>query len=234
VAWTQLAWAAGGYLAGTFPSTWIVARAKRATPILTAAGRRSGETDPHILMAKHLGVGWTALAATLDVVKGFVYILAAREWGHLADPWLALTGVAVVLGHSYPFYARRMAGRGLAAMAGVTLVLLPVEMTICGVLIVIGGVTRTTGLSTTVGIASVPVVAAIQGQPGSFVAMAAAILAIIMIRRLEGVGEVIKGGTRPAKAALYRCVFDSSGPPPGRGVWDEHAAGRGQEDAPRP
>ena len=53
--WTQLGWAAGGYLAGTFPSAWIVARAKGATEILTAAGRSSGESDPHILMAKHLG-----------------------------------------------------------------------------------------------------------------------------------------------------------------------------------
>jgi glycerol-3-phosphate acyltransferase PlsY len=234
MAWTHLAWAGGGYLAGTFPSTWIVARAKHATGVLSAAGRTSGETDPHILMATHLGVGWTVLAATLDVVKGFMYVLAAREWGRLPDPWLALTGVAVVVGHSYPFYAKRMAGRGLAATAGVLLVLLPLEMTICGVLIVVGGVTRTTGLSTTVGIASVPVVAAIQGQPGSFVAMSAAIFAVIMIRRLEGVGEVIRAGTSPFRAALYRSVFDSSGPPPGHGVWDHRAAGHGQEDAPRP
>ena len=81
MAWTHLAWAAGGYVAGTFPSTWIVARAKRATGLLSAAGRSSGETDPHILMARHLGVGWSALAATLDVVKGFVYVLASRELG---------------------------------------------------------------------------------------------------------------------------------------------------------
>ena len=38
MAWTHLAWAAGGYVAGTFPSTWIVARAKRATGLLSAAG----------------------------------------------------------------------------------------------------------------------------------------------------------------------------------------------------
>jgi glycerol-3-phosphate acyltransferase PlsY len=231
MAWTHLAWAVGGYLAGTFPSTLIVARAKRATSVLSEAGRASGETDPHILMARHLGIGWTVLAATLDVVKGFVYVLTAREWGQLPDAWLSLTGVAVVAGHSYPFYARRMAGRGLAAMAGVFLVLLPVEMTICGLLIVVGGVTRTTGLATTIGTASVPVVAAVQGQPASFVAMGAAIFAVIMIRRLEGVGEVIRTGIHPMRAAVYRCVFDSSGPPPGHGVWDQEPTG--QEDAPR-
>jgi hypothetical protein len=116
-------------------------------------------------------------------------------------------------------------------MAGVFLVLLPVEMTICGLLIVVGGVTRTTGLATTIGTASVPVVAAVQGQPASFVAMGAAIFAVIMIRRLEGVGEVIRTGIHPMRAAVYRCVFDSSGPPPGHGVWDQEPTG--QEDAPR-
>src|SRR5437016_8810616 len=123
--WAGLLWAAGAYLAGTIPSTWMVARAKRAKDLISASGRSAGETDPHILMARHLGVGWTALAATLDVLKGFVLVLAARRWGGLNPAWLALTGVAVVVGHSFPFYARQMAGRGMAAAAGVFLVLLP-------------------------------------------------------------------------------------------------------------
>src|SRR5207247_268435 len=64
VDWRSLIWSAGAYLAGTFPSAYLVARAKHATALLSAAGRDSGETDAHILMTKHLGVGWTALAAT--------------------------------------------------------------------------------------------------------------------------------------------------------------------------
>jgi glycerol-3-phosphate acyltransferase PlsY len=232
VHWTYVAWAAGGYLAGTFPSTWVVAKAKRANEILADAERSSGETDPHILMAKHVGVGWAILAGTMDVVKGFIYIRSAQWWGKLPDSWLALTGVTVVVGHSYPFYLRRMAGRGLAAMSGVLLAILPVEMTICGLVIVLGGVTRTTGFATTVGVASVPVVAAAQGQPGEFVALGGAIVAIIMFRRLEGVGDLIRKGANPAKAVLYRTVFDSSGPPPGHGVWDERTGPAGQEHLP--
>ena len=132
--WGRLLWAAGGYLAGTLPSTWLVARAKRASDLISAAGRSAGETDAHILMAKHLGVGWTALAATLDVLKGFVYVIAGREWGHLDNGWLALTGVLVVVGHSFPFYAQQMAGRAIAAAAGVYLALLPWEMVVAGLL----------------------------------------------------------------------------------------------------
>jgi glycerol-3-phosphate acyltransferase PlsY len=213
VDWAAIAWSAGAYLAGTFPSTMIVARAKHATTLLSAAGRSSGETDAHILMTKHLGVGWTALAATLDVLKGLGYVVLARHVGHLPDSWLALVGVLVVVGHTYPVYAKQMAGRGLAAAAGVFLFLLPLQMTIAGILIVIGGATRNTGLFSTLGMGGVPVVAAIQGQPGALVAMGGTVFAILLIRRLEGVGGVIEGGVSPGRAVLYRAVFDSSRPP---------------------
>jgi glycerol-3-phosphate acyltransferase PlsY len=225
VDWRALIWSAGAYLAGTFPSTMLVARAKHATTLLSSAERSSGEKDAHILMTKHLGVGWTALAATLDVLKGLIYVAVARHVGQVDNAWLALVGVLIVVGHTFPFYARQMAGRGLAGAAGVFLVLLPVEMTIAGILIVIGGATRNTSLSSTIGMGSVPVVSAVQGQPGAFVAMSAAIFAILMIRRLEGVGDVIRGGISPWRAILYRTVFDSSGPParPLRPIGEEEA-----------
>jgi glycerol-3-phosphate acyltransferase PlsY len=206
----------------------IVARAKHATALLSSAGRTSGETDAHILMTKYLGVGWTALAATLDVLKGLVYVVLARHAGHLPDSWLALVGVLVVVGHAYPFYARQMAGRGLATAAGVFLFLLPIQMTIAGILIVIGGATRNTSLFSTIGMGSVPIAAAIQGQPGAFVAMGVALFAILVIRRLEGVGDVIGHGVSPGKAILYRAVFDSSGPPA------QSLPAVGEEDLPHP
>lgn len=212
-------WAGGGYLAGTVPSTWIVARSKGARGLLAEAGRASGETDPHILMTSHLGVGWTALAATLDVLKGLVFVLAAREWGHMAPAWLALCGVTVVVGHAFPFYLKEMAGRGLAAASGVFLVLLPVEMTVAGLIIVAGGAARVTGLATTIAMAGVPVIAAAQGQPGEFVAMATAILAIIIIRRLEGIGDVTRRGVSPGRAVLYRCLYDASEAPAKLNPW---------------
>jgi glycerol-3-phosphate acyltransferase PlsY len=212
-------WAALGYLVGTFPSAWIVAKAKGADGLLVAAGRASGETDPHILMAKHLGVGWTALAATLDVLKGLLFVAVAREWLGLGPSWVALCGVTVVVGHAFPFYLKETAGRGLAAASGVYLFLLPVEMTIAGLLIVAGGAARVTGLATTIAMASVPVVAAIQGQPGEYVAMGAAIFTIIMIRRLEGVGEVTGRGISPVRAVLYRCLYDASEPPEKLNPW---------------
>jgi glycerol-3-phosphate acyltransferase PlsY len=147
-------------------------------------------------------------------VKGMAWVLAARHVGHVGPGALAVTGVAVVAGHSFPFFARDYAGRGLAASAGVLLILLPVEMLVAGGLILLGIAIRAGGLFSTIGMASVPPVAAVQGQTAVSVEMGAAILVLILVRRLQGVGDVIRGGVSPGRAVLYRCLFDSSGPPP--------------------
>lgn len=212
--WVGLVWAVGGYLAGSFPTTYLVTRARGGTEVLRRARRHAGETDAHILMTEHLGGGWAALAATVDVVKSLGYLLAARAFGDLPPAWLALVGVAVLVGYAWPPYARAMAGRGLAVTAGVYLALLPVEMVVMGVLILLGAVgLGDTSLMSTVGLLSVPVIAALQGQPAAYVGMASAIFVMILIRRLEGVGEVVRGGVPWSRAVWYRAVHDASRSP---------------------
>jgi acyl phosphate:glycerol-3-phosphate acyltransferase len=209
-----IAWVVGGYVAGSLPSTWIVARLRRATAVTEEAARDAGETDAHLVMARRLGGGWAAAAATMDVLKGFVLVLLARTVGGASPTVLALTGTAVVLGHTYPPFAREMAGRGMAATAGVYLALLPVEMVVAGLIIVAGVILRSTGLASTVALALVPVLALVLGEPAAYVWMAAAILVLVMLRRLEGVGVVIRRGVSPARAVWYRAVFDVSLPGP--------------------
>jgi acyl phosphate:glycerol-3-phosphate acyltransferase len=213
---SHLLWLAGAYLAGTLPSTLIAARVRAGAggrALVAEARRESGETDPHVLMTRHLGPGWAVAAMTADVVKGFAYLLVARGVGGLPPGWLGACGVAVVLGHAFPFYAARMAGRGMAAASGVYLALLPWEMVVAGVLIAIGILVKNSGVATTVGMASIPAIAAWQGQPDAFVVMAAAIFGLLMVRRLEGVGEVVRSGVPVSRAVLYRCVFDASAVP---------------------
>jgi glycerol-3-phosphate acyltransferase PlsY len=211
-------WVLAGYLAGTLPSTWLVAKAARAGQVQSEARRRAGEADPHVLITKYLDWKWAALASTADVLKGFLFILVAREAGHLTDAWLAAAAVAVVLGHTFPPYLTRWAGRGLAASAGVLLILLPVEMVIAGLLYLLGALLRASGLFSTIGFASIPVTAAIRGQPAAFVVMGVVIVAILVARRLEGVTGVVRSGVPWPRAILYRAVFDASSRPNAHGT----------------
>jgi glycerol-3-phosphate acyltransferase PlsY len=222
---SHLLWLAGAYLAGTLPAALLAARIRGGAggrALLAEARRQGGETDPHILMVRRLGPAWSTAAMVVDVVKGLIYLLVARAAGGLPSGWLAACGIAIVLGHAFPFYAPRMAGRGLAAAAGVYLALLPWEMILTGLVILVGLRLKSSGLATTIGMASVPVAAALQGQPGAYVVMAVIVLGLLMARRLEGVGEVIRSGVPTSRAVLFRCLFDASAAPrpgqvPGRG-----------------
>lgn len=214
----RVLWVAGGYLAGTLPSTYLAvrmarrARAAGASAVAAGTGRAAGETDPHVLMMKHLGARWTAPAAAGDVVKGFAWALAARHVGRLDPAWLAAAGTAVVLGHAFPFYLAEFSGRGLAAAAGVLLALLPVEMTIAGGLFLLGMAIRNSGLASTIGMGGVPAVASLRGQPGGLVAMGAAIFLVILARRAVGVRALIAAGEPAGWALFRRLLFDASGP----------------------
>lgn len=210
--WARLAWVVGGYLAGTFPSAYVVLQARRASDVIRLAKRRTSEGDAHILIRDHVGGGWSALAMTMDVAKGFVAALLAATVGDLPSSWLAGVGIAIVAGHSFPPYARSLAGRGLAAAAGVYLALLPVEMAVAGIVTVLGIMIRWTPVASTVGFASVPAVAAVRGSPAALVAMGVAILVLILLRRLEGIRDVATRTSWP-RALYYRLVHDASGPP---------------------
>jgi acyl phosphate:glycerol-3-phosphate acyltransferase len=211
--WVGVFWVLGGYLAGTFPSTYLVARARHGSAVIATSRRQASESDAHLLLTEHLGGRWSAVAAALDVGKGLAYLLAAQRLGSVPPLWLALIGGAVVVGHCWPPYARAMAGRGLSAASGVLLALLPIEMAIAGLVIVVGIVFRVTGPASTLGLASVPTVAAVRGQPVAFVAMGAAILALVVLRRLEGVGELAARGVPRGRALYYRAVWDVSSTP---------------------
>jgi glycerol-3-phosphate acyltransferase PlsY len=212
----RILWVAGAYAAGGIPTTYLVARAKGATHVLAAADRRASETDAHMMLRDQVGMVWYVMAATLDVTKAAAYPMAARGYGHLPAAWLGFTGFVLVMGYAFPFVAKSMAGRGLAAAAGVSLALVPWPMVVGGLIIVLGLAARRTGPATTLGFAAIPVSTAIQGQPDAYVAMSAGILGIILLRRLEGV-SIAAGRWGWPRAILRRVLFDADLPPTPRG-----------------
>jgi glycerol-3-phosphate acyltransferase PlsY len=206
----RILWVAGAYFVGvsfTFP----IVRLKASTIVAEAAKRSRSEADAHILIRDHIGMGWMVLAATIDVTKAGLYPLAARRFGDLPDGWVALCGFILVLGYAFPLFWREMAGRGLGAAAGVMLALVPIAMIIGGLVTALGVAARRTGPASTFGFALVPVAAALQGQPGVFVAMSAGLVGLILLRRLDGVGEAARQWGWPL-ALWRRLLFDADVP----------------------
>src|SRR5581483_3070 len=201
-------WALIGYAAGSFPSAWIVALAAGKRSVLDKVQRDVGEADAHVLL-QEAGGRSAYVAALLDVLKGFLPVFGALR---LAGPYeVAACAVAAVAGHCWPPILRRYAGRGLAAGAGAFLGFLPVEMVVAGVARGIGRLVRAGGLLSTIGYLSIPVVAALRGQPAPYIAAGAAINVLIFVRRLEGLGRDVDGGLSLRRAVVQRTLLDSSG-----------------------
>jgi glycerol-3-phosphate acyltransferase PlsY len=208
----RVAWVVAGYLVGSFPTTYVLSRARGARTVIAASHRRSSDADAHIVMETHLGAMWAAMAITVDVLKGLGFALAARFLGDLPPPWLATACVAVIVGYTFPPYARDMAGRGIATGSGVTLAVVPVAMVIGGVVILAGNLAKHTGPASTLGFAQVPVTTWLLGEPRAFVWMGVAIFVVILLRRLVGVSEAAQSSTWP-RALYRRLLFDADRPP---------------------
>lgn len=82
-------------------------------------------------LARACGKKWAYICFALDVLKGFVPVIAAKLLIIPASPsaalltvWLA-TGIAAILGHIFPFYLKFKGGKGVATSFGVVLGIWP-------------------------------------------------------------------------------------------------------------
>lgn len=103
----------GGYLLGSIPSGLIVSRVYRGVDVRDQGSGKTGFTNT----LRSLGLGAAVVVLVADVLKGALPVLIARAV--FDDPWAAtLTGVAAVIGHTFPVFAGFRGGRGVATAFG--------------------------------------------------------------------------------------------------------------------
>lgn len=119
-----------GYLLGSLPFGWLVARAKGVDIFKAGSGNPGATNVKRVLGSK---AGNTVLV--LDILKG----AAATAWPlipMLAAPQpmvLELIGVAAaVIGHSFSIFTKFRGGKGVATAAGGLFVLIPLACAIAG------------------------------------------------------------------------------------------------------
>jgi glycerol-3-phosphate acyltransferase PlsY len=207
---TVLLWSAIGYACGCLPSAWLIAGLIKRREILAGVRRDLGEADAHLVLKVNAGrASWSA--AAMDVLKGFTPVVLALQ---LTGPYeIATCAVAAVIGHCWPPFLYRFAGRGLATGAGTFLAFLPFEMVVAGLARVLGSVLRAGGLLSTLGMVAVPVIAYLRDQPMPYVIASAAINVLIFLRRLEGMEEDVRLGAPLGRVLYRRAVLDASARP---------------------
>lgn len=110
-----------GYLAGSVPFSYLVARARGVDLRTVGSGNIGGAN-----VWRACGFGPFVVAAALDMLKGMLPTLAAL-WLLPGQPGIAvLVGVAAILGHSYPLFLGFKGGKAVATSGGVLLAIMPV------------------------------------------------------------------------------------------------------------
>jgi glycerol-3-phosphate acyltransferase PlsY len=109
-----------GYILGSIPSAYLVARLRKGIDIREVGSKNMGAMNVYY----EVGMWEAALVLLADVGKGIVAILLAR-WLGLSLTFQLLTGLAAVVGHAFPAFLKFRGGKGGATALGILLFLMP-------------------------------------------------------------------------------------------------------------
>ena len=120
-----------GYLLGSFPAAYIIAKYRKGIDIREVGVRNMGGAN----VIREVGKWAGALTLVFDIGKGAVSIYIAQLLG-VSLPWVLAAGFAAMLGHNYPVYIGFRGGKGIATVMGIFFVLSPLAM--AGTAVIIG------------------------------------------------------------------------------------------------
>jgi glycerol-3-phosphate acyltransferase PlsY len=113
----------GGFLCGSIPTGYLVAKTKRLDIRQHGSGN-IGATN----VARALGKKYGAAVLVIDIVKGFVPSYLASQIGFVCG---IFAGVGAVAGHTFTPYLKFRGGRGVATALGSVLGLMPLAGLAC-------------------------------------------------------------------------------------------------------
>lgn len=204
--------AAVGYLLGSLPFGYLVARSKGVN-IFEAGSRNPGATN----VRRVLGPGPGNLVFALDALKGaaatfapYGYRLAMRgvssaatlgatEYGYLAIAGL----VGAFLGHSFSCFTGFRGGKGVATGAGGFAVLFPPGVLIAVVVWLLAALlTRYVSVASMLAAISLPVSSMVLHQSAVLTIVSAAIAVLVIVRHRANLARLAAGtenkiGCRP-------------------------------------
>jgi len=141
-----------GYLLGSIPFAYIVARLVKGADIRKVGGGNMGAVNT----MREIGTlpGFGVLFA--DMAKGALAVLIA-QWLGLHPYWVFAVGMVAVAGHNWPVWLKFKGGQGLATTMGVLLALAPIPFSISfAILVVAVIITSNVRLSAIVGFVFLP------------------------------------------------------------------------------
>lgn len=199
-----LLWLAAGYLLGSIPFSYLLARAVKGIDLRQYGSGNVGGSNVGVW----LGLWATVVAGLSDVLKAAIPVWLALRLGWGLPVALA-TGLAAVIGHSWSLYLGFSGGRGLSAWLGTLAVtFFPGAVYFLGWL-ALGRLARMTATGALVGLVTLPLFAWCMDRPPAVMVACGVALVITLLKRLEA--NRLPLPVEPAarrRVLLYRLVLD--------------------------
>jgi glycerol-3-phosphate acyltransferase PlsY len=170
----------GGYLLGSVPTAYLLARWKRGIDIRQIGSGNVGGSN----LRATLGVWATITVGLTDIAKGALPVFLGQRSG-LGDTTAILAGLAAVVGHDWPPWLGFQGGRGIATTLGVLLVTFPVGVASNLGLLALGALTHQVPLLNAVGVLTLPLLSRVLGEPSVITGMTLGLVVLMIVKRLE-------------------------------------------------
>jgi glycerol-3-phosphate acyltransferase PlsY len=189
-----------GYLLGSIPFAYLLARRHRGIDLRVSGSGNVGAANLLRTTTKKIGVS----AMVLDMGKGIASVLVARQ----IDPGATgptVAGIAAVLGHIYPVWLGFRGGKGVATTCGVFAVLAPLATAIASVFFIVTvWWTRYVSLGSVVASALLGPLAYLTGAPGITVIGAVIVAGIVIERHRSNLSRMMAGVERRIGESVER------------------------------
>jgi len=200
----------GGYLLGSLPLTYLVAKLSRGIDLRRYGSGSVGATNLTRATSKWAGMS----AGAFDFGKGMLMVWAAQAVGLGIGAQVAV-GMAVIIGHNWSVFLRFSGGRGILTTLGVALILPLVHgLTPWGVIAGLSIVAvcllvlRNLPLGVAGGVASLPLVSWGVGEPLSLNLGFLAMFLVVVIKRLAVPRAAIAASLSTREVLFNRLLFD--------------------------
>ncbi len=183
------------YLFGSISIGIIVGKLWRGVDVRSYGSGSSGASNVLRTLGRRAG----ASVLLLDIAKGALPVGVLRIVSD--DPTIyAIAGLAVVVGHMFPAFARFKGGKGIATGLGALLVLSPIAGGVAALGFVIVGVTRYVSIGsligTTAGLATLLALILFDFHDLGYLWFDGPVFALITIRHSSNIGRLIRGEER--------------------------------------
>jgi len=185
------------YVLGALPTGLLIGKLVRGVDIRRYGSGSTGSTNVYWTLGKIPA----ASVVLLDIVKGIAAVGIAWAATDNNEYAIALAGVAVIVGHSWPVFSGFRGGKGVMTGWGAMIALSPIAAGITAVGWLVVTITKYVSVGslfgTTLGTVTIVILGVIGLAPMEYAVFSVGGSLVIFIRHTENITRLISGAEKP-------------------------------------